>query len=89
LYRVISRHSKKEEVNDARYRDYKLAQLALFQYIEGWYNRKKIHRNIGLPNPTGNGKYRFKSSIVFETIIYCTALHGVAGIIACTAKPVY
>ena len=34
---------KKEEVNHVQYLDYKSAKLALFQYIEGWYNRKRIH----------------------------------------------
>jgi len=29
---------KKEEVNHIQYIDYKSTKLALFQYIEGWYN---------------------------------------------------
>ena len=37
---------KKEEVNHVRYLDFESAQLALFQYIEGWYNRKRIHGSI-------------------------------------------
>src|SRR5699024_3894712 len=36
----------KEEVNHVRYLNYESAQLALFQYIEGWYNRKRIHSSI-------------------------------------------
>ena len=42
---------KKEEVNHIQYIDYKSAKLALFQYIEGWYNRKRIHGNIGYKTP--------------------------------------
>lgn len=38
---------KKEEVNHVRYLDFESAKLALFQYIEGWYNRKRIHGSIG------------------------------------------
>ena len=37
---------KKEEVNHVRYLDFESAKLALFQYIEGWYNRKRIHGSI-------------------------------------------
>jgi len=42
---------KKEEVNHVRYLDYESAQLALFQYIEGWYNRKRIHGSIDYLTP--------------------------------------
>jgi len=38
---------KKEEVNHARYLDYESAQLALFQYIEGWW----IYGSIGYQTP--------------------------------------
>src|SRR5690625_3548782 len=38
---------KKEEVNHVQYFDYKSDKLAMFQYIEGWYNRKRIHGSIG------------------------------------------
>jgi len=31
--------------------DDKSAELALFQYIEGWYNRKRIHGSIGYKTP--------------------------------------
>lgn len=27
------------------------AKLALFQYVEGWYNRKRIHSSIGYKTP--------------------------------------
>lgn len=42
---------KKEEVNHVQYIDYKSAELALFKYIEGWYNRKRIHGSIGYKTP--------------------------------------
>src|SRR5699024_4138475 len=42
---------KKEEVNHVQYLDYNSAKLALFRYIEGWYNRKRIHGSIGYKTP--------------------------------------
>src|SRR5699024_8159984 len=42
---------KKEEVNHVRYLNFKSARLALFQYIEGWYNRKRIHGSIHYKTP--------------------------------------
>jgi len=42
---------KKEEVNHVRYLDFESAKLALFQYIEGWYNRKRIHGSINYKTP--------------------------------------
>lgn len=42
---------KKEEENHVQYLDHKSAKLALFQYIEGWYNRKRIHGSIDYKTP--------------------------------------
>jgi putative transposase len=42
---------KKEEVNHVQYLDFESAKLALFRYIEGWYNRKRIHGSIGYMTP--------------------------------------
>lgn len=42
---------KKEEVHHVKYIDYHSAKLALFQYIEGWYNRKRIHGQLGYRTP--------------------------------------
>lgn len=42
---------KKEEVNHVQYIDFKSAELTLFQFIEGWYNRKRIHGSIGYKTP--------------------------------------
>ncbi|MED4550219.1 IS3 family transposase, partial [Bacillus licheniformis] len=42
---------KKEEVNHVRYLDFNAANIELFKYIEGWYNRKRIHGSIGYKTP--------------------------------------
>lgn len=42
---------KKEEIYLHTYRDMKEARRALFEYIEGWYNRKRIHSAIGYMTP--------------------------------------
>lgn len=50
---IESFHSilKKEEVHPVRYLDFNHARVALFQYIEGWYNRKRIHGSIDYRTP--------------------------------------
>ena len=42
---------KKEEVYTTTYKDFKEAQLAIFAYIEGWYNRKRIYYAINYMTP--------------------------------------
>ncbi len=42
---------KKEEVNHVQYFDFHSAKIELFKYIEGWYNRKRIHGSIGYKTP--------------------------------------
>jgi putative transposase len=42
---------KKEEVNLVTYYDFNAARLAIFEYIESWYNRKRIHGSIGYITP--------------------------------------
>jgi len=42
---------KKEEVNHVTYYDFNSAKLAMFEYIEAWYNRKRIHSSIGYISP--------------------------------------
>ena len=42
---------KKEEVNLVKYYDFDTARLAIFEYIESWYNRKRIHSSIGYITP--------------------------------------
>jgi transposase InsO family protein len=50
---IESFHSilKKEEVNRVIYYDFVAARLELFKYIEGWYNRRRIHGSIGYLTP--------------------------------------
>ena len=42
---------KKEEVYQTTYVTFEQARIALFQYIEGWYNRKRIHGSINYLTP--------------------------------------
>src|SRR5699024_5529363 len=42
---------KKEEVNHVQYLDFNAANMELFKYIEGWYNRKRIHGAIDYLTP--------------------------------------
>jgi putative transposase len=42
---------KKEEVYRTHYDSFETARIALFKYIEGWYNRKRIHGSIGYITP--------------------------------------
>lgn len=42
---------KKEEIYLHIYSDSTEARKAIFEYIEGWYNRKRIHRAIGYITP--------------------------------------
>lgn len=50
---IESFHSilKKEEVNHHKYYNFKVAQRAIFEYIESWYNRKRIHSSINYMTP--------------------------------------
>lgn len=50
---IESFHSilKKEEVNRVTYYDFAAAKLELFKFIEGWYNRQRIHGSIGYLTP--------------------------------------
>lgn len=51
--RIESFHSvlKKEEVNLVKYFDFDTARLAIFEYIESWYNRERIHSSLGYITP--------------------------------------
>jgi putative transposase len=50
---IESFHSvlKKEEVNHHKYNDFNAARKAVFEYIESWYNRKRIHGAINYLTP--------------------------------------
>ena len=42
---------KKEEVNVNNYEIFEEAKLAIFEFIESWYNKKRIHSTIGYITP--------------------------------------
>lgn len=46
---------KKEEVNVNTYETFKEAKLAIFEFIEGWYNNTRIHSTLDYKTP--NEKY--------------------------------
>ena len=46
---------KKEEVNVNTYETFKEAKLAIFQFIESWYNNVRIHSTLDYKTP--NQKY--------------------------------
>ena len=50
---IESFHSilKKEEVNHSKYYDFNVARKAIFEFIESWYNRKRIHGSINDMTP--------------------------------------
>ena len=50
---IESFHSvlKKEEIYCNVYPDYEYARRSFFEFIEGWYNRKRIHGSIGYLTP--------------------------------------
>lgn len=50
---IESFHSvlKKEEINHHNYNDFNAARKAVFEYIESWYNRKRIHSAINYLTP--------------------------------------
>lgn len=50
---IESFHSsiKKEEIYRNTYRTFEEANRAVFKYIEGWYNRKRLHSSINYMTP--------------------------------------
>lgn len=42
---------KKEDIYLHTYQDFREARRAILEYIEGWYNRKRIHSAIGYMTP--------------------------------------
>lgn len=50
---IESFHSimKKEEIYLHEYQDFEEAKPAIFEYIESWYNRKRIHSALGYKTP--------------------------------------
>ena len=56
---------KKEEVNVNNYETFNEAKLAIFEFIESWYNNRRIHSSIGYITP--NQKYRNYKMSLAET----------------------
>ncbi|SEA86467.1 Integrase core domain-containing protein, partial [Eubacterium aggregans] len=50
---IESFHSvmKKEEIYLHTYQDFEECRKALFEYIESWYNRQRIHSALGYKTP--------------------------------------
>ncbi|WP_084604324.1 integrase core domain-containing protein [Sporanaerobacter acetigenes] len=50
---IESFHSvlKTEEVNLVKYFDFDATRLSIFEYIESWYNRERIHSSLGYISP--------------------------------------
>ena len=46
---------KKEEVNVNNYETFSEAKLAIFEFIESWYNNRRIHSSLDYITP--NEKY--------------------------------
>lgn len=61
---IESFHSvlKKEEIYLHTYQDCREARRAIFEYIEGWYNRKRIHSAIGYMTPQQKEDEELKKS---------------------------
>ena len=54
---------KKEEVNLKSYMDYDEARLAIFEFIESWYNRRRIHSSLGYITPEQKYQQYISASI--------------------------
>jgi transposase len=61
---IESFHSvlKKEEIYLHTYQDSTEARKAIFEYIEGWYNRKRIHSAIGYMTPQQKEEEELKTA---------------------------
>ncbi len=61
---IESFHSvlKKEEIYLHTYRDFQEVRRAVFEYIEGWYNRKRVHSAIGYMTPQQKEDEELKKS---------------------------
>lgn len=42
---------KKEEVNHKVYRTFEEARICIFEFIEGWYNTRRIHSSLDYMTP--------------------------------------
>ncbi len=62
---IESFHSvlKREEIYLYTYQDSDEARSAIFEYIEGWYNRKRIHSPVGYLTPQQREDVELKKSV--------------------------
>ena len=51
---------KTERIYDQKFRTRHHAKLEIFDYIEIWYNRKRLHSALGYLSPEEFGKLLFK-----------------------------
>ena len=52
----------KSETTYGSYESESIAKMAIFEYIEGWYNRKRKHSALGFKSPEQFGKLSIKSA---------------------------
>ena len=57
---------KKEEVNVNNYETFEKAKLAIFEFIESWYNNKRIHSTIGYITPNEKTPFVQKTKPMVE-----------------------
>ena len=53
---------KKEEVNQRSYVTFEEARLAIFEFIESWYNNKRIHSSLGYITPNEKERLYYKKT---------------------------
>ena len=44
-------HTLKNELGEKCYANKELARKAIFEYIEAWYNTKRLHSSLGYMSP--------------------------------------
>ena len=70
---------KKEDIYLHTYQDFREARRAILEYIEGWYNRKRIHSAIGYMIPQQKEE---------EEMNYPAASCGVSKVATSTYNPI-
>ncbi|WP_407938572.1 IS3 family transposase [Niallia nealsonii] len=51
MYEIVSYHFKEGRIPLCDYLHFESANAALFQFIEGWYNRRRIHGQLNYQTP--------------------------------------
>lgn len=51
MYRIIPRNNKKGEIYRNLYKTFEEAKIAIFKYIENWYNNKRLYFSIDYKTP--------------------------------------